>query len=79
MRAGVDVAAEAGEPGRREDDHRLVPRHAAADEAGVAALRDDGHAGVGAQPQGPGDLLGRSRPHDEQRLAAEPSRPIAGE
>ena len=56
-----------------------MERHAAADEAGVPALRHDGHPGVGAQGQNRRDLIGIAWPHHGRRLALEVSSPVNGE
>src|SRR5271166_4982125 len=53
----------------------VLGRDAAADEAGVAALRHDRQPRLGADPHHRRDLLGRSRPDDEPGGAApEPPR-----
>ena len=53
--------------------------HAAADQAGVPPLRDDGHADVSAQGQHGGNLGRITRPNDGRRMALEPARPVHGE
>ena len=53
-----------------------MDRDTPADQAGVAALRDDGNAGPGAQRQDRGDLRGVPRPHDGGRVAPEAARPV---
>jgi hypothetical protein len=67
-----------GQPGRAQNDFAME-WHAAADEAGVPALRHDGHPGVGAQGQHRRDLIGIAWPHHGRRLALEAPRPANGE
>ena len=58
-------------PAEGEDDIVAVfGRNSAADQTGVAALRHDRQARLGADPHHRRDLRGRSRPHDEPRRAA---------
>ena len=63
---------------RRVDSTTIgaTPRDPAADESGVAALRHDRRAGVGAPGDDGGDLFGVGGPHDEQRVAVEPAGPV---
>jgi hypothetical protein len=79
--AGGDLA------GRRVDgrhvaqaqqaEHDLAtPRHGAAHEAGVAALRHDADPRARAGAQHRGDLRGRRRSDDGQRRPAEAARPV---
>jgi len=63
----------------RAQDNLTVERHAAADQAGIAALRDDRHAGLGAQRQDGRDLGGVTRPDRGSRVTAKSSRPVDGE
>ena len=61
----------------QQAEHDLAAaRHRSANEPGVAALRDDPHAGIGASDEHARDLLGRRGPHDRQRVAVESARPI---
>jgi hypothetical protein len=56
-----------------ERQHDVVPvlvRHAAAAQAGIAALGHDRQAGFGADPDDFGDLFGIGGPHDQRGLAA---------
>ena len=66
------------QPGQAQ--HELaVQRHAAADQAGVSSLRDDGQAGVGAQCQHGRDLGRITGPNDRRRMPPETARPVHGE
>jgi hypothetical protein len=60
----------------RAQDDLTVQRHTAADQAGVPPLRDDRHAGVGAQGQDGRDLGGIAGPDHGGGLAPESSREV---
>ena len=61
----------------QQAEHDLAAaRHRSANEPGVAALRHDPHAGIGAGDEHARDLVGRRGPHDRQRVAVESARPI---
>ncbi|MNN16188.1 hypothetical protein D3C81_1293180 [compost metagenome] len=53
-------------------------RRGTAAQAGIAAARHHRHAGLLAQRQRPGDLLGRARPDHGLRLALVEAAPVAG-
>jgi hypothetical protein len=66
------------QPGQAQHD-LTMQGHAAADQAGVPPLRDDGHAGVSAQAQHSRNLGRITRPNDGRRMALEPARPVNSE
>jgi hypothetical protein len=75
--ASTVIVAHAVHPRKRQ--HHLVAgraRRAAADEAGVAALRDERDARFGAGRDDRGDLGGRTGPHDGERGAAVAAAPV---
>ena len=68
------------EPTGRQDDRQRPGcdgrRHRSADEAGVAALGDDGDAEGAARGEDTPDLLGRGGADDQCRGAPPPTRPV---
>ena len=78
----IDLA-DVREPAQGDDDGQahgagVSGRDSAADEAGVAALRQHCDARFGAGSDNPGDLGGRAGPHDCEARAGEPSGPVGG-
>ena len=65
----VDLADRAQALGRDDDLLAAQIRRLAADEAGVAALRDHGHSRLIAEGRDIRDFLGRARPHQRERLS----------
>jgi hypothetical protein len=63
------------EPQQAEHD-LAAARHRSAHQSGVAALRHDAHARIGAGDQHARDLLRRCGPDDRQRIAVKSPRPI---
>src|ERR1035438_6639637 len=71
----VDLA-DCVQPGQRQQ-HLAAARYARADEAGVAALRHDRRAEVGADAQDLGDLGGVGRANDDRGGSPEAAGPVA--
>ena len=63
------------QPGQAHHD-LAVQGHAAADQAGVSPLRDDGHPGAGAQGQHGRDLGRVTWPDDGRRMPGETAGPV---
>ena len=67
--------SEAGQPGQAQHD-LATPGHAAADQPGVATLRDDGDARIAAGPQHRRHLVPGGRPNGESRVTVPASGPV---
>ncbi|CAB5025931.1 unannotated protein [freshwater metagenome] len=78
----IDLA-DVREPAQGDDDGQahgagVSGRDSAADEAGVAALRQDRDVRYGAGSDNPGDLGGRAGPYDCKARTGEPAGPVGG-